>query len=106
MRKELHNNVAVVAKMLSTGEMILPWTPDDREDLSYRARRLRRSAGMTPVAAAELAVKERLADGVSLKSMFQILAMEGVSTRHTAEYIWNMEPKGPPGKPVKKGQNY
>jgi len=51
---------------LPTGEIISPWGLKERADLSLRARIFRNRAGMNPKAAAELAVKERLADGCSL----------------------------------------
>ena len=54
---------------LPTGEVIYPWSPEEREDLSLRARIFRHRAGLSPKAAAELAVKERLADGCSLVDM-------------------------------------
>lgn len=54
---------------LPTGEVIYPWTPEERADLSLRARIFRHRAGLNPKAAAELAVKERLADGCSLENM-------------------------------------
>lgn len=56
-------------KRLPTGEIVNPWSPEERTDLSYRARIFRHRAGLTATAAAELAVKERLADGCSLLEM-------------------------------------
>lgn len=55
--------------ILPTGEIVYPWLPEQRADLSLRARIFRRRAGLDPKAAAELAVKERLADGCSLAEM-------------------------------------
>ncbi len=51
---------------LATGEIIYPWSPEERADLSLRARIFRHRAGMNPTAAAELAVKERLAEGCNI----------------------------------------
>ena len=59
--------------ILPTGEIVYPWLPEQRADLSLRAR-IFRLAGLNPKAAAELAVKERLADGCSLhdiKALYQ-----------------------------------